>query len=224
MLYLVIFFILAVIVVWLLLLKINVLLEYLRKEWDDHLTISLFALGGRIKYKYEIPMLDIKKTGIKLDKVKESGKEEKDIEKSTGFLRFFELFDKFDDIKDLYEFYKPEVCDIRQYLKPRLVLKELKLDVGVGTGDAFYTGILSGFMWSVVGIVTSFLSNNFKILKKAVNVKTDFVEKKFKIDLYCIFNVKIVHIIVVAFKILFYKLKRNLKVVTKKWLNIQFRV
>lgn len=212
MLYLGIFFaVFFLLLILLLLLKVNVLTEYLRNGWDDHIVLSIFALKGRLKYKYEIPLVDVEKNGIKVRRVEEVGKHEKDISKKEDKMRFFEIFDKIQYFKDFYKQNRIIICDIRDYLRKRLILKEYSIEVEAGSTDAFYTGILNGVVWAVTGIITSFLSNNFKVIKKCVEVKTNFKENLFTIDFYCIFHIRIVHIIVVGIKFLLYQRSKREK-------------
>lgn len=201
MLYLVIFIILLIFTI-LLSVKANILIEYLRDGVEDHFVLSFFTFGGLIKYKYEIPLIDLQKTGIKLKKYKEKGQKEKTVGEDKRFFGFYDIYEKYDYFKSFYKQNRVLICKIKEYLRRKVTLNEYYLEITFGTGNASHTGVLGGFIWAVVGIVTSYLANNFKIIKKSVAIKPDFVEKKLSIDVYCIFSVKIVHIIVVVIRIM----------------------
>jgi hypothetical protein len=215
MLYLV-FFILLLLIIITLFLKVNVLIEYLRNDWDDHVVLSIYALKGILKYKYEISLLDIGKKGVKFSMVKEAGSEEKDIGQKDEKKDFIKLFDEFNHLKKLYKENKILIRRINEYMGCRITLKDLKLDIDVGTGEACFTGIIGGLLWSIIGILDSYISSKLKVESKSVDIKTDFIKKKLNIDLYCIFNVRIVHIIVVTVKILKYYLINKIKDTFKK--------
>ncbi len=212
MLYPVIFIFLSLILLMLfLLIKVNILLEYLRNGWNEHIIISFFVLRGLIKYKYEIPLVDLEKDGLKFRKVKEKGSDEKDIKDEKEFVKFKRIYENYKALRRFYYQNIESICNIRSFLRGRLVLRKFDLKVALGTGDACLTGLVAGLIWSLAGIVVSWLENSFKTDARSVDVKVDYMEKKFKIDLYCIFNIKIVHIIVVGFKLSLSLLNTKLK-------------
>jgi len=213
--------ILIIILILIFVIRINVVVEYVRNEWDDHFILAFFTFGGIIKYKYEISLIDIEKTGLKFTKVKEKGKDEKDVDKKTEITKFFEILDQLGYLQENYQRHRNIICKIRNYLSSRLIFKEFLLDMDIGTGDAFYTGILSGLMWTLSGVVYSYLSNNFKIINKCVDIKTKFMEKMFKVDFYCIFRIRIVHIIVIGLMLLIEYIKRN--IIPKRFIAANYK-
>lgn len=198
MLYLAFFILFIIILLFLVTLRINILIEYLRNGNDDHFIISLFILNEMLKLKYEIPFIEIEKNGIKFVKFKKKNKKEKDIKKEEEKINFNKIYENYLLFKSYYMKNKDLINKIKKYLKKSLVLKELDISIEFGTGNACYTGVLSGNIWAALGIITSFISTNIKVLKQRVIVKPDFANEKLKIDLYCIFVVKFVHIIVVG--------------------------
>lgn len=207
MLYLAIFFVLIIILALVLLLKINIVIEYTRNDEDDHIVLSIFSIGGLLKLKYEIPMADVEKTGIRFIKYKEKGRHEKKVDKSKGTFDFSEMLERIKYFNEIYTQNRTVICSIKKYIQGRITISELKLDILVGTGEAHYTGLLSGLMWSVYGVVLSLISNIIKVLKNDVHIKSDFVNKVFNVDLFCIFTFKLVHIIVIGSKVAFVFLK-----------------
>jgi hypothetical protein len=185
MLYLVFFIMAALLMVSLMFVKINILIEYNRKGKDDNLILSFFALSGLLKYKYEAPTVDFRKKGARFNWLSEIGGKEKDSKRITSFLDISDLFRRFEVLRKAFE----------RYVKKRLLVKDFKLHINLGTGDAFYTGIASGSVWALAGMITAFICNNFDVEKKTIIVKPHFSEKIFEIDLFCIFNLRIVNII-----------------------------
>jgi hypothetical protein len=212
MLYSVIFFILAVFTAVLFLVNIKVVLEYKRNDEDDNITIFLYTLKGMFKYKYEVPLVDFGQTGIKFRLVKEKGKKDKKISEKKGRLKIAEILDKYILVKVNYEANKDLICDIKKYLKTRLFLNKFRLNICEGTGNACYTGIICGILWSLTGMLTSGMSNLFKTYEKCVSIRPDFNLKVFNVDLCCIFHIKLVHIIVVLIKIFSNRFKEKYKI------------
>jgi hypothetical protein len=214
MLYLVIFFIvltiLIVAIIIVLFIKARILLEYLRDGYDDHFIISLHILGELISYKYEIPLIDLEKNGIKIRKFKEKRDIKEDEEKVERKINFFSFIEKVKTVIETKNRNNDIICEIREYLSGKLVMEDLRLKVEIGTGDAFYTGIASGLVWGVVGILSSYLLNNVKNIEKNIEVKSDFNSMKLNVDLHSIFSIRVVHIIVVRLKIAKIK-KRDVK-------------
>jgi len=213
MIYLIVLFIAACFTAVLFLLSVKAAVEYVRNESDDNLVISFYSMKGVFKYKYEIPLVDVGQRGVRFKLVKELGKKEKKVGESREKLKLTEFFDKYINISRYYENNNELICDIRNYLQNRLVLAEFNLHIREGTGNACHTGLISGILWSLAGTVTSFLSNNFRTLKKCVSIIPCFDTRVFTVDFLCIFRVKLVHIIVVLIKILKnrYKMKQKAK-------------
>lgn len=182
-------------------------LEYTRNADHNHLIITIHLLKGLIKYKYEVPVDDEDINGVRFGKHKKKKKKKTQIKKDEGSKNYVNLFKKGISYINLYNDNKDVICKVRNYLRDKLILKEFTLDIAVGTGEAFYTGILNGLLWTITGTVFSFLSNNMIVQKKRIDIKSDFNSKKLDVHLYCIFSVRIVHIIVVRLKIMQYTRK-----------------
>lgn len=206
MLYLGIFvFLVIAAVILLFIIKVSIILEYVMDGNDDHTTISVAALGGLLKFKREFSLKGLKTPAKgKGDEKARDKEEEKEKDKDKGLAG---LYDKYTHFKAVYG----EIKKIGIYLKKKLVLKELSLEVSIGTGDAFYTGIVTGAAWGIAGAVTALIVNSFKTEKYRVNVKPDYMEEKLNVDLFCIFVTKSVYIIVVGLKYFFARLMERLK-------------
>ncbi|MCX7923295.1 MAG: DUF2953 domain-containing protein [Clostridia bacterium] len=193
MLYLAIFILFLIIILSILfIVRIYIILEYEVIGLNDYIKLTFSALGGLIKYEYKI-----KDRLHRISEKKEAKSTEADgiLNKLRNLHKVYELMEK-----------------LKVYLKKKLWLNEVKLEIDIGTGDAYYTGIISGMLWAAAGVFTSIIANTFTTLKNRVCVRPNFMEKKFKAELYCIFSIKTVHIIVVVIKVLLHRLKnKNLK-------------
>ncbi|MCR4435552.1 MAG: DUF2953 domain-containing protein [Clostridiales bacterium] len=200
MLYLVIFILfLTAMAVLLYMIELNIILEYAFGGANDHATVTLSAFGGALRYKRELGPEGFKKKRKRTEKDVEKEKRDKEDEE----LR--EVIDKYRHFKIIYRSF--EVISV--YLRKKLRVSELRLNIVVGSEDAFYTGFLSGIAWSLAGAVVSFISNNFRTQKSNLNVRSEYMGKKLELDIYCIFIIKSVYIIVVGFKYLLSRWKEK---------------
>ncbi len=90
-----------------------------------------------------------------------------------------------------------------------VILKEFKLYVREGTGDACQTALLYGLLWNLAGFIPGRLFNNFKVGSKDIRIETDFKEKVWKVNFDCIFSLKIVNIISIVREIIKIYLKNR---------------
>lgn len=93
--------------------------------------------------------------------------------------------------------------------KKNLILKDFKLFVKEGTGDACNTAILYGFIWSLTGLIIQIFFTECKVKNKEIKIETDFKEKVWKVNFNCIFSLKIVNIIYMCKEIILYYLKNR---------------
>lgn len=173
------------------LLPVRITLDYILKNKDDRLQVVLSTLHGLITYRYSL--------SEKWEERKQKPPPEQTLLDA--------VIDKIDNLKETFGL----IVKIRCYLRKNILLRQFKLDVAVGAGDAFYTGILTGMAWAAAGSLTSYIATSFKTLGKCVTVVPDFSETKFEVELHCIFTIKLVHIIVVGFRILRNRMKKRKK-------------
>lgn len=188
----------VILLIALCLIKVNFAIEYNRQGVDDHISLSFFILKGLIKYKFEIPKVDKNKKGIFFKKVKEKGNKEKEVSKRKEEFGYNYILEKIKEYREFMANYRILFAKISNYLRCKVKVKKLNLDVTIGADNAHHTAILMGVCWSVVGIAISFIHNNMNLLEKNISIKPDYMGKKLKVDLFCILNVRIGHIIIVG--------------------------
>ena len=211
MLYLVIFLVLSGISAVLFFIEIKCVIEYIRNDDNDHIVISFYTMKGIFKYKYEIPLVDLGQTGVKFKLVREVGKKERTISTRKEKLKVTEIYDKYTTIRDYFKENEKLICDLRDYIKTRIVLSQFNLEITEGTENASHTGIICGFLWAASGLLSTALTNTFKTFKKYVTIKPNYNKKEFTVDIFCIFHVKLVHIIVMVIKIFFNDVREKKK-------------
>ncbi|NLI59779.1 MAG: DUF2953 domain-containing protein [Clostridium sp.] len=197
--------ILTALAIIILLSKINFVIEYKKRTKDDVFVLSFFLYKGLLKYKYEIPRIDTKRKGIFYSFAKKTdGKKERKNIKYTGILERIERG------RDFYLKHRCLIKKINKFLRCKITLKNLSFDMNFGTGNACQTSVLTGLLWTFWGIIISFLYRYIKVEKKHIAIKPNYSEKNINIDFYCIFNVRIVYIIVIGFMILTHFAKNRL--------------
>jgi len=202
MLFLVVLFIIAGLAALVYLVKIKIALEYVRDDKDDNLVLSFYTMKGIFKYKYEMSLMNAGANGIKFKLVKEQGRKEKNASEKKERLKPTEFVDKIVAFKKFCSENNDLICYIRNFFYERVMLVDFNLKIKEGTGNAFYTGILSGVLWSLSGILTSYLSNSYKHMKKCVSINPCFDSEIFTVDFVCIFHARFVHIIMVLVRIM----------------------
>lgn len=198
MLFFIITIILVLTVVIICLIKVNVVIEYNRQGVNDNFVLSFLALKGLIKYKYEIPKIDVNKKGVKFKRLKERGKKEKDTSKKKGKMGYRYLIKKIETFRNFQKKYNVLLEKVYKYLRCRIKIRKIDINVVVGTDNAHHTAVLVGICWSAAGLLLSYIQNKLNLMEKTVNIKPDYMGKKFKVDLFCILSVRIGHIIVVG--------------------------
>jgi len=189
-----------------------VVFEFNKDKKFDNFVISIFSIGQILKYKYEIPLIEIENMGIKSLLTAKRGKKEKINRKEKKLFTVSEFIRRYKYFKES----NSANLAMLKYLWNRSKLKELRLNIVVGTDDAALTGLIGGILWSVIGILDSYLTNRFKSYKKHLNVKTNFNAKELKIDFYCIFAIRFVHIIRVGIMHIYNHIKKKYKSILKR--------
>ncbi|OPZ87539.1 MAG: hypothetical protein BWY74_03380 [Firmicutes bacterium ADurb.Bin419] len=207
------FFIVTIILIFvfliLCLIKINVAMEYNRQGVNDHFVLSFFIFNGLVKYKYELPRLDAGKKGIRFRKIKKKGKKEKDVSNKKDKTSYGDIISKIEMFRSFRKKYNILIGHIYKYLKCRLSIKKLDINISFGTDNAHHTAVLTGLCWSAVGLLVSFLHNKLNIVEKSINIKPDYMGKKFKVDLFCILSMRVGHIIIVGLIILIHIIRNK---------------
>lgn len=180
MLYPVIFiFIAVIIIVFLVLTKVVIELEYRMDGFKDTLDITASFLWGIIRLRHNFTKKDDKKRT--------------------------ETVDKLYHIKQLYII----IGKIKKYLAHKIVLKNLRIRSLLGAGDAAISSVLCGAAWALVGAFLTTVSNYFRTESVEAKIDPDFSNAVFKVDIDCIFSVKFVYIIIVGFKILIFRISHR---------------
>lgn len=93
--------------------------------------------------------------------------------------------------------------------KRSLIVKDFKLHVKEGTGNAGQTAILYGILWNISSLIPVVIFDEGRVKNTDIKIEASFNEKKFNIDFNCIFSLKIVNIILMCKEFLVWYLKNK---------------
>lgn len=93
-------------------------------------------------------------------------------------------------------------------LKHLFRIQELKWNTVLGTGDAMTTALGTGSLWALKGTVIAYLSAEYEIHNLEVNICPDFEGNTCSSELFCIFKIRLVHIIHIIGYVFVVKIRR----------------
>lgn len=91
-----------------------------------------------------------------------------------------------------------------------LVIEKLEWETVIGTNDAMYTAVISGYLWAFKGSFVSILSSASNLKKINLDVQSDFKSDTCWSRMHCILKVRVVHIIFIATYLIVLKVRRYL--------------
>ena len=184
----IIFGILAFLILFILLVRINVsfIAEYKDKKFDFKLRVYILntLFGKDIKFSKSVSQTE--DTAEEND----SSKEDNDQKKTLG--------EFVSDIKKSIKkfiIYKDAFFMTRNKIRKKFVFKSLNLSIDYGDGDAHTTAVSVGGMWGFIYNVLGFITKTATVKKHTESVNPMFNQKVFAFKTEGIFAVRTVHII-----------------------------
>ncbi len=210
------------IIVFILFFKIDISIEYLRKNENDKLVIGLF----KKLIKIDIPFVDVEKKegfwGIKFLRRFRTKKDKDDGRKESN-ITFSQMRKQFEEVKEYYHMYQTTFNRVYKYLKRKIGCTNFTLHLNFGLGDAAITGVTTGLLWGTLYNILSVLSYIIDFKKTDIKINPDFNDAKIDIVFKSIFTIRIVHIINVLYVILFSLVNISLKKAIKGKINKEKR-
>lgn len=167
-------------------LKISVNFKF-NNEIKEELKIRVYLYNKKIGF-------DIKKKQKK-EKDKKLEKNSNKKEKGTILERLYNLYTELQKMKYTYILSK-------EFLRKRLVLKNIEANVDFGLSDAAKTGIATGAVWTFIYNVFGFITRIFTVENHKFNVKPDYNNEKFFVSIDGILTFRIANIISIALYLL----------------------
>lgn len=208
-------FLLVVIFIGMLFVRIRFEVGYRREGRDDHLRVEMTSLKGLVRYRTEVPVIDIDR--YFLEPVL---KMEADIESVVShpvedkgmivrlpvavILRKLPIY-----IKQGLAYLDRYRTALRKLLRS-IRFHHLTWSAEIGLGDPAWTGIVTGLLWGINGVVYRVFVSNAGEIKKppVVSVRPCFNDTCLRLDFHCIFDMRIGHIIIAGLKFARYRLKQ----------------
>lgn len=165
----IILFVILILLIFLLIVtKITVNIFFQHEQDNDQLTIKFRALFGLVRYTVDVPLVKVDKdTGsvVVQEKTKMGDAQQKSKDKS------FSPKEIWQSIEDTYQLVRHVVGlhEIIRRFMAKIEVKHLEWHTNIGVGDAAYTGMLVGTIWSVKGGVVGIIGNKM-ILRTTPNI------------------------------------------------------
>ncbi len=179
MLYVVIFFIVAAVM---LMISKVILSASLKRQDESMLQISIIWLV--FKWRREINLSDYSSMLLK-------GREPEAPKKDA-----VNLISGLKDIRALYCAKTKSVRKAARFIQKHLMVNELNAQIEAGGSDACIIAVKTGLIYSFTGIIDSLLTGIFKINEKSIFIQPNFSSKKTRMHLSCILKMRYVNIII----------------------------
>lgn len=214
--------ILLVLIIILFMTSIKVELSYKRKDQDDHILITASVWANLIRFRYEIPALQIRSlfNGADAREQVKTGVSDEPIRKK----RF--RVTKEDARKNFRRVYKARkhirnFDEIAKQIGKQIACERLEWSTRIGAGDAAVTGMATGGLWGIKTNVVGLMAKYMRLQQKPkLAIIPDFQNRDLKMELLCILRFRIGNIIIAGTRTLF-KLRKGRE---RSWRNTLSRV
>ena len=189
--------------------SIKIKFKLLKDNTCEELIFHFYLLYGLIKYRMEIPFVEILNkaqaiTSTEINSDIEISNQEAIKDHKREDFSWDELESMYNQATMMYRKYKIGI----QYINEKLVMDEISWLTEVGVGDAAATAITTGFFWAIKSNIIALLIKKLELKSYHVNVFPFYGADKFNTSLDCIITLKIGYIIIAGLKILTKKLNR----------------
>jgi hypothetical protein len=172
---LIILFILLVIII---ISKITIILEYYHGNDNDHLKLEFKLWFGLIKYKKEIPMIKIDENSptVVFETETQKGQSDGKTKEDTKQVSKEKMVRSFKDFDTLLKHVVKLHSIVQNFLK-KVRVSNIEWHTAIGVGDAAYTGMLAGGLWSIKGGIIGIISNYTRLMEMPRMSVTPFFQQ-----------------------------------------------
>lgn len=210
----------TIVLILLYIMPIQIALRLKRKDKYDIVLINVKTLYGLVKMNAEIPYMDFiiknKKPAIKYGRNINS----KIVKKLIGNL---EKIFSVNDAKKMYKNYqinKVRFASINKYIKSKIQIKSLFLNVRLGLGNPAETAIAYGIFTAFFGSMIALLSQSIHTEISKIDINPEFESACFQLELSCIIILKLGHIINIGTRLLPFAISKMRKRTTTPNLSV----
>ncbi|QRF23302.1 DUF2953 domain-containing protein [Alicyclobacillus sp. TC] len=198
-----IFFIVAGLVVFVLIiavLPIRCTLQFMRTGHDDEGIVTISLLFGLIKIRHQLLKIQPKVThhgpSLHVDGHKNGNH-------ATEHFSLEEIFNFIENIPQWSHFARVCLKELKPVLR-RIKILTFHFKVAIGLENAMYTGVLTGFSWTVLSLVTGEMSKMFRLMvKPKIQVEPVYHRNSLELSAKGIFSISTGHAIVAAIRFFF---------------------
>ncbi|ADG82481.1 DUF2953 domain-containing protein [Thermincola potens] len=197
--------------------RIKFHIEYHRNQQDDRFLVNIALVRGLLNFKTEFTSLELKKKFWRMNLELQSEVEAEMGKASAGLDQKTEAPITYQNVRLGYNILRALMELVGKYKEVflrivRLIrVLELNWKTQIGMGDAAATGVITGVVWGIKGVVVQTIYRYAGSVQATADIKVwpDFSKKSIKTDLRCIFDIRIGHIIIAGFKLLIIGLRRG---------------
>ncbi|MGN1402611.1 MAG: DUF2953 domain-containing protein [Bacillus sp. (in: firmicutes)] len=193
--------VLVVLITLLLLSTVTVHLKYVHHNQNDQLLVTVKALYGIYKKRVNVPVLN--KEGVDVKVVVEKDTEgspdsEKKKERVTPEKTWNSVKNMAETVKETHNLFPL----IKQFLK-KIELRHFDLRVIAGTGDAAETGIVTGLIWTGMGVVQAMLYSFLTVVcKPRIHMQPSFNRQQLVLEWSSIISFRFGNAILTVMKLI----------------------
>ncbi len=195
-------------------LRVRFDVGYRRDGEDDHLKIEMTMLKRLIRYKTEIPVVELDrffldpvlKVETDIENVVSDPIEDKGMIVKIPIIKLIRKLPRF--IKNGLHYFNRYKTALYGLLKS-IRCYRLKWITHIGLEDPADTGMVIGLIWSIKGFMYRVFRSNVGRMeqKPELSVIPNFGSSCLKLDFHCIFDMRIGHIIIAGLKFVKLRLK-----------------
>lgn len=202
---------LALLLLFLLLTVVRVQVSYSRRGRDDQFAVGVSAWRGLIHYTFELPEIKIEKKKrwpAIMTKTKVEQKDGDVLDKRENVISLPKFMRTASGIVNMMRLYGKYILGLLKKVR----LCRLTWHTEIGASDSSQTGLLTGAVWGLKGIV---LTAFCRILSPGgatpvVEVRPRFDEACFNTVLDCAFEVRLGHLFIIGIKYFIAKHKNKI--------------
>lgn len=195
--------------------KVKIKIHYCHEQHGDDFYIKFRALFGILRYTIAVPKVKLDEDSRAISVQTTMGTGESIDKQITDDISWQDIINSFENIHGLIDHISRLHTIIRNILS-RVKVKKFEWHSVAGTGDAAYTGMLTGgflgIKGSIIGMLTAYLHFT---RHPSYSVTPSFGQAVFNTSLTCIFQVRIGEAILAAIKLLRYWNTEKIKIKTR---------
>jgi hypothetical protein len=171
--------ILFILIIAILLTRLTVIIDYYHGNDNDHLKLEFKIWFGIVRFKKEIPVIKIDENSpsIVMENKTKVGKSDKTTNEDQTQFDKKDIFDSFKDTKELLQHVVGTHSIIRKFLA-KVSMKRVEWHTVIGLGDAAYTGVASGAIWTLKGSIIGIISGYMKLKEMPRMTVTPYFQYK----------------------------------------------